>query len=382
MKITGFEVFPVLPRWQFLKIETDEGICGWGEPVVEGRAHTVKGAIEELSYYFMGKDPSDIEDLWQTFYRAGFYRGGPEVMSAIAGIDQALWDIKGKALNTPVYNLLGGKCRDRLKVYCWIGGDRPSDIAAEVLKKQSEGYSAVKMNASEEMHYIDSFKKVDAVLDRARAIREAVGNDMEFAIDFHGRIHKPMAKIIAKELEPYHPMFIEEPVLTENIEALRDITSATATPIATGERMFSRWDFKKILTEGYVDIIQPDLSHAGGISECKKIAAMAEAFDVAVAPHCPLGPVALAACAQLDMCTPNAFIQEQSMGIHYNQGGDLLDYLEDAAPFRYKDGFIDPLTGPGLGVTVDETKIRKMAETGHNWKNPVWRNYDGTIAEW
>ena len=382
MKITGFEVFPVLPRWQFLKIETDEGICGWGEPVVEGRAHTVKGAIEELSYYFMGKDPSDIEDLWQTFYRAGFYRGGPEVMSAIAGIDQALWDIKGKALNTPVYNLLGGKCRDRLKVYCWIGGDRPSDIAAEVLKKQSEGYSAVKMNASEEMHYIDSFKKVDAVLDRARAIREAVGNDMEFAIDFHGRIHKPMAKIIAKELEPYHPMFIEEPVLTENIEALRDIASATATPIATGERMFSHWDFKKILTEGYVDIIQPDLSHAGGISECKKIAAMAEAFDVAVAPHCPLGPVALAACVQLDMCTPNAFIQEQSMGIHYNQGGDLLDYLEDAAPFRYKDGFIEPLTGPGLGVTVDETKIRKMAETGHNWKNPVWRNYDGTIAEW
>ena len=382
MKITGFEVFPVLPRWQFLKIKTDEGICGWGEPVVEGRAHTVKGAIEELSYYFMGKDPSDIEDLWQTFYRAGFYRGGPEVMSAIAGIDQALWDIKGKALNTPVYNLLGGKCRDRLKVYCWIGGDRPSDIAAEVLKKQSEGYSAVKMNASEEMHYIDSFKKVDAVLDRARAIREAVGNDMEFAIDFHGRIHKPMAKIIAKELEPYHPMFIEEPVLTENIEALRDIASATATPIATGERMFSRWDFKKILTEGYVDIIQPDLSHAGGISECKKIAAMAEAFDVAVAPHCPLGPVALAACVQLDMCTPNAFIQEQSMGIHYNQGGDLLDYLEDAAPFRYKDGFIDPLTGPGLGVTVDEAKIRKMAETGHNWKNPVWRNYDGTIAEW
>ena len=217
MKITGFEVFPVLPRWQFLKIETDEGLCGWGEPVVEGRAHTVKAAVEELSYYFMGKDPANIEDLWQTFYRGGFYRGGPEVMSAIAGIDQALWDIKGKALNTPIYNLLGGKCRDRLKVYCWIGGDRPSDIAAEVLKKQREGYSAVKMNASEEMHYIDSFKKIDAVLSRARAIREAVGMNMEFAIDFHGRIHKSMAKALAKELEPYHPMFIEEPVLSENI---------------------------------------------------------------------------------------------------------------------------------------------------------------------
>ena len=195
------------------------------------------------------------------------------------------------------------------------------------------------------MHYIDSFKKIDAVLSRARAIREAVGMNMEFAIDFHGRIHKSMAKALAKELEPYHPMFIEEPVLSENIEALRDIANATSTPIATGERMFSRWDFKKILTEGYVDIIQPDLSHAGGISECRKIAAMAEAFDVAVAPHCPLGPVALAACTQLDMCTPNAFIQEQSMGIHYNQGGDLQDYLEDASPFRYKVGFIDPPTG-------------------------------------
>ena len=238
------------------------------------------------------------------------------------------------------------------------------------------------MNATEELHYIDSFKKVDAVLKRAQAVRDAAGMDMEFGIDFHGRVHKSMAKVLAKELEPYHPMFIEEPVLSENVEALRDIAGVTSTPIATGERMFSRWDFKKMLADGYVDIIQPDLSHAGGISECKKIAAMAEAYDVAVAPHCPLGPVALAACVQLDMCTPNVFIQEQSLGIHYNQGGDLLDYLKDASPFMYKDGYIAPLTQPGLGIDVDEEKIIKMAETGHNWKNPVWRNYDGTIAEW
>ncbi|MEG0996445.1 MAG: galactonate dehydratase, partial [Clostridia bacterium] len=228
----------------------------------------------------------------------------------------------------------------------------------------------------------DSFQKVEAVLARTAAIRDAVGYEMEFGIDFHGRVHKSMAKVLAKELEQYHPMFIEEPVLTENIEALREIARYTSTPIATGERMFSRWDFKRLLVDGYVDIIQPDLSHAGGISECRKIAAMAEAFDVAVAPHCPLGPVALAACVQMDMCTPNVFIQEQSLGIHYNQGGDLLDYLADASPFTYHEGNILPPTGVGLGIEVDEEKIRRMAQQGHNWKNPVWRNTDGTIAEW
>ena len=382
MKITGFTLYPAAPRWLFLKLETDEGIFGWGEPVVEGRAATVKAAVEELQTYFMGKDPMDIEDLWQVMYRGGFYRGGPEVMSAIAGIDQALWDIKGKVFHAPVYQLLGGKCRDKLKVYCWIGGDRPSDIAAAAKEKYAQGYSAVKMNATEEMHYIDSFKKVQDVLDRVGVIRDALGYDMDVAVDFHGRVHKSMAKVLAKELDPYHLMFIEEPVLSENIEALREITKHTATPIATGERMFSRWDFKKLLTEGYVDIIQPDLSHAGGISECKKIAAMAEAFDVAVAPHCPLGPVALASCVQLDFCTPNVFIQEQSLGIHYNQGSDLMDYLKDKTPFAYQNGFVTVPQKPGLGVEVDEEKLIEAAKAGHNWKNPVWRNFDGTVAEW
>ena len=382
MKITGFSCYPVKPRWLFLKLETDEGITGWGEPVIEGRAHTVQAAVEELSFYFLGKDPMAIEDLWQTFYRSGFYRGGPEMMSAIAGIDQALWDIKGKAFGAPAYQLMGGSCRDTLRVYCWIGGDRPDDVAAAVKQKLAEGYTAVKMNATEEMHYIDSFAKVEQVLSRAAAIRDAVGHAVEFGIDFHGRVHKSMAKVLGKELEPYRPMFIEEPVLSENSEALREVARYTSVPIATGERMFSRWDFKRILTDGYVDIIQPDLSHAGGLTECRKIATMAEAFDVAVAPHCPLGPVALAACVQLDMCTPNVFIQEQSLGIHYNQGGDLLDYLKDAAPFTYHNGYILPPTGPGLGVTLDEDKINRMAQEDTRWKNPVWRNGDGTIAEW
>jgi len=382
MKITKLELFKVLPRWLFLKIETDEGICGWGEPVIEGRADTVKAAVEELSEYLIGQDPLKIEDHWQVLYRAGFYRGGPILMSAIAGIDQALWDIKGKYYNAPIYQLLGGPCREKIKVYCWIGGDRPADVGKAAKEKMEQGYTAVKMNGTEELHYIDSYAKVEAAVSRVAAIREACGPHFGIAVDFHGRVHKAMAKVLAKELEPFKLMFIEEPVLPENNEALRDIANHTSTPIATGERMFSRWDFKNLLADGYVDIIQPDLSHAGGITECKKISAMAEAYDVAVAPHCPLGPIALAACLQLDACTPNVFIQEQSLGIHYNRGGDLLDYLKDPKVFTYENGFVKIPEGPGLGIEVNEEKVREMAQKGHNWKNPVWRNEDGTVAEW
>lgn len=382
MKITSLKLYLVKPRWLFLKVETDAGIAGWGEPVVEGRAHTVKAAVEELAYYLVGKNPLNIEDHWQVLYRGGFYRGGPEVMSAISGIDQALWDIKGKFYNAPVHQLLGGACRDKLKVYCWIGGDRPADIVSAAKEKVEAGFTAVKMNATEEVHYIDSFTKIQAVVDRVAALRDAFGYGLEIGIDFHGRVHKSMAKVLAKELEALRPMFIEEPVLPQNNEALREIARYTSTPIATGERMFSRWDFKNLLIDGYVDIIQPDLSHAGGISECKKIASMAEAFDVSVAPHCPLGPIALAACVQLDACTPNVFIQEQSLGIHYNKGSDLLDYLKDTSVFKYENGFVSIPQGAGLGIEVNEEKVIEADREGHNWKNPVWRNEDGTVAEW
>lgn len=382
MKITEMKMYQVPPRWLFLKIETDENICGWGEPIVEGRASTVQAAVEEMKTYLIGKDPLKIEDHWQVMYRAGFYRGGPVLMSAIAGIDQCLWDIKGKYLNVPIYELLGGSCRDKLQVYCWIGGDRPQDVVSAAKEKYRQGYRAVKMNATEEMHYIDNYRKIDEVIERVGAIREALGNEMGIAVDFHGRVHKSMARTLAKELENFRLMFIEEPVLPQNNEALRDIANYTSTPIATGERMFSRWDFKNLLEAGYVDIIQPDLSHAGGISECKKIAAMAEAYDVSVAPHCPLGPIALAACVQLDACTPNVSIQEQSLGIHYNQSGDLLDYLTDKTVFTYHQGFIDIPETPGLGIQVNEEYVKERACEGHDWKNPVWRNYDGTVAEW
>ncbi|GGJ08674.1 galactonate dehydratase [Alicyclobacillus cellulosilyticus] len=382
MKIEKLECFKVPPRWLFLKVTTDDGLVGWGEPVVEGRADAVAAAVRELESLLVGQDPNRIEDLWQAMYRGGFYRGGPVLMSAIAGVDQALWDIKGKRYGLPVYEFLGGAVREKMLVYAWIGGDRPAEVGAAAKARQQEGFRAVKMNATEEMHYIDSFAKVEAVLARVAAVRDAVGKDFGIAVDFHGRVHKAMAKVLAKELDPFHLMFIEEPVLPEHSEALREVARHTATPIATGERMFSRWDFKRILQEGYVDIVQPDLSHAGGISEVRRIAAMAEAYDVAVAPHCPLGPIALAASLQVDFAAPNAVIQEQSLGIHYNQGNDLLDYVVDPSVFHFADGFVRRLCGPGLGIEIDEEKVREAAARGHDWKNPVWRLADGSIAEW
>lgn len=381
MKVTSLELFKVPPRWLFLKVSTDEGIAGWGEPIVEGRAETVRAAVEELSGYLIGRDPFRIEDHFQVLYRS-FYRGGPILTSALSGIEQALWDIKGRALSVPVYELLGGAARDRVRVYNWIGGDRPADVAEAARAQVNAGFTAVKMNATEELHYIDSHVKIEAAAARLATVREVGGADLGIGVDFHGRVHKSMAKALARELEPYNPMFIEEPVLPENHEALREIARHTTTPIAMGERMYTRWGFKGLLMDGYVDIVQPDLSHAGGILEARKIAAMAEAFDVAVAPHSPLGPINLAASLQLDACTPNVFIQEQSLGIHYNQRSDLLDYLKDPGIFAYEEGYLPILKDPGLGIEVDEEKVREAAKSGRDWKNPVWRNADGTFAEW
>jgi galactonate dehydratase len=382
VKITNFELFQVPPRWLFLKMTTDDGFFGWGEPIVEGRVASTAAAVTELSEYLIGKDPRNVEDLWQTMYRGGFYRGGEILMSAISGIEQALWDVKGKALGVPVYELLGGAVRDKMRVYSWIGGDDPSDVAASAKGRLTEGYTAMKMNGTGPLEWIDTPKHIALAAERLAAVRDAVGNDVQIGIDFHGRVHKGMAKQLFKALEPYSPMFIEEPVLSENNEVLLELSRLSHIPIATGERMYTRWGFKELLKTGAADIIQPDVSHAGGIWETRKIAAMAEAFDVAVAPHCPLGPIALASCLQVDFCSVNAFIQEQSLGIHYNQGSDVLDYLVDPNAFGYKDGFVPLLTAPGLGIEINEAKVREMAKVGHNWKNPVWRNVDGSVTEW
>lgn len=383
MKITALKTYLVPPRWCFLKIETDEGISGWGEPVVEGRAHTVETAVQELADYLIGQDPLKIEDHWQVMYRGGFYRGGPILMSAIAGVDQALWDIKGRAYGQPVHQLLGGPCRDRIKVYSWVGGDRPADVAEAAKAAVARGFQALKMNGTEELQIVDSHAKIDAVVETLSTVRAAVGPHIGLGVDFHGRVHRPMAKALIRELEQFRLMFIEEPLLSEHIDAIGEVAKASSTPIALGERLYSRWDFRQVLESRVVDIIQPDLSHAGGITECRKIAAMAEAYDVALAPHCPLGPIALAACLQVDAVSHNAFIQEQSLGIHYNgPGRDLLDYLVDPNVFAYADGMVAIPQGVGLGIEVNEEAVIEAAKTGHRWRNPVWRHEDGSVAEW
>ena len=277
MKIVRLSTYHAAPRWLFLKIETDEGISGWGEPIVEGRARTVEAAVHEFSDYLIGKDPARINDLWQTLYRGGFYRGGAILMSAIAGIDQALWDIKGKALGVPVYELLGGLVRDRMKTYRWVGGDRPADIIKQINDYKAQGFDTFKFNGTEELQLIDSPRAIDAAVAKVGEIRAAFGNTIDFGIDFHGRVGAPMARVLLRELEQFRPLFVEEPVLPEQAEYYPQLAAASSIPLAAGERMYSRFEFKSVLAAGGLSILQPDLPHAGGITECSKIAATAEA---------------------------------------------------------------------------------------------------------
>lgn len=381
MKITSLETFLVAPRWLFLRIATDQGLVGWGEPVVEGRAGTVRAAVGELADYLIGTDPLRIEHHWQVLTKGGFYRGGPILSSAVAGIDQALWDLAGKAYGAPVHQLLGGPVRERARVYAWIGGDRPAEVADLARAQAEAGFTAVKMNGSAQLRHLDTPAQIQAVVDRVAAVREVLGAERDIAVDFHGRMSAAMSRRILPLLEPLQPMFVEEPALPEHTGDLRQLVEASSVPLALGERLYSRWDFREVLATGLA-VAQPDVSHAGGISEVRRIAALAEMHGVALAPHCPLGPIALAASLQLAFATPNFLIQEQSLGIHYNQGGDLLDYLIDPAPFQVAEGHIARLTGPGLGIEVDEAAVRRAAEVGHRWRNPVWAHDDGAFAEW
>lgn len=381
MKITDIEIYTVKPRWIFIKILTNSGISGWGEMISGTKTDTVVAGAKELGKRIIGRNPFEIEKIWQELHRS-FFRGGPINATIISGIEMALWDIKGKALNIPVYEFLGGIARDKIMVYSWIGGDRPDDVVKEALDRREKGFKAIKMNATEELHYIDSFKKIDQVVERVASIREKVGYDLNIGIDFHGRVHKPMAKVLVNALEPYKLMFYEEVVLPENEEAFEEVSKYTSTPLATGERLYTRWEFKNILKKGVIDIIQPDVALCGGILEAKKIVAMAESFDIAVAPHAPYGPIALAATLQLDVCTPNVFIQEQSLGIHYNKGFDLLDFVKNKDIFQYTDGYLDIPKKSGLGIEIDEELVKEVSKDGLYWTNPSWKNYDGTIAEW
>lgn len=381
MKITEIETFLVPPRWLFLKVSTDEGITGWGEPVVEGRADTVRAAVHELSELMIGEDPLRIEDHWQRLYRGGFYRGGPVLSSALAGFDQALWDIAGKVRRAPVHELLGGPVRDRVRVYSWVGGDEPDSVADAVAMHVEAGFTAVKMNGSGRLTAIDSLHEARAVVRRAEQARAVLGEQRDLAIDFHGRVSPAMARRLIAMLTDVAPLFVEEPVLPEQLHLIGSLVAASTIPLATGERLYSRWDFREPLAAG-IAVAQPDLSHAGGISEVRRIAALAEIHGASLAPHCPLGPIALAASLQVAFAVPNFLIQEQSLRMHYNAGGDLLDYLVDPTVFDFVDGHAARPTGPGLGIEIDEQAVRRAAEIGHSWRNPMWRHADGSLAEW
>jgi galactonate dehydratase len=336
--------------------------------------------LEAYRDRFIGADPFAIEDIWQVGYRGGFYRGGAVIMSALSGLEQALWDLKGRALGMPAWQMLGGKVRDKVRSYAWIGGDRPHEIAQAAEVRRKQGFTAVKMNATADLNWIGVRGQFDDVVKRVEAAQNL---GLDVGLDFHGRVHRPLAKQLATVLDPLGLLFIEEPLLTENHEGLGQIAALTSTPIALGERLYTRWEFKPFFEAGTVDIIQPDLSHAGGILEVRKIAAMAEAYDIAVAPHCPLGPLALGACLQIAACTPNHAIQEISLGIHYNTGGhDLLNFCANKEALTPVDGYLPVPEGPGLGVDIDEAAVREADKDRHRWRNPIFRSADGSFAEW
>ncbi|KAL4960448.1 enolase C-terminal domain-like protein [Aspergillus stella-maris] len=382
VKIKSIEYFRLKPRWLFVKITDEEGKFGWGEGTLEGHSLAVEGALDEIITRLVGLEADDIEHIWQVIWRLGFYRGGPVFMSAMSGIDIALWDLKGRRLGVPVYQLLGGKVRSKVQVYAWIGGDRPSDVEAAAKARIAQGLKCIKMNATEDMNWLDSPSVLNSCVERLKTVK-ALGLDA--GLDFHGRLHRPMAKQLAKALEPYQPLFIEEPLLVEHPEAIKQLSNHTTIPIAFGERLYTRWDVKRFLEDSSVDVLQPDIAHAGGISETKRIATLAETYDVAIAPHCPLGPIALAASMQVAICTSNFVIQEMSLGMHYNvEAGDidLNSYLLDKSVFEIRDGYVDALKMPGLGIEIDEELVRRISKETEPWQCKEFYGGDGAVREW
>jgi len=377
--IKSVETFAVAPRWLFVRIETDDGLVGWGEASLEGNVAPVRALVAQFGDYLVGKDERRIADHWTVLVKAGFYRGGAVMSSAVSGVDQALWDLAGKRLGVPVYQLLGGAVRDRIRVYCWIGGDAPSHVGEAATAMMEAGFTAVKMNASAQMSPLPTLEEVQGVVARVQAVREAIGPSRDVGVDFHGRVTLQGAKRLAHALEDLYPMFIEEP--TEPQHQFRLSELKTSIPIATGERLYSKEEFLDVLQRG-VGILQPDVSHACGISEVVRIAALGDTFGAALAPHCPIGPIALAACLQIGFATPNHVIQEQSGGIHYNTTAELVDYVADRSWLQFDHGYVNRWDAPGLGIDVDEAAVRNADAKAVDWITPMWRHPDGTFAEW
>ncbi|KAK4233942.1 enolase C-terminal domain-like protein [Achaetomium macrosporum] len=379
-KIASMEYFRVPPRWLFVKITDEVGYVGWGEASLEGHTQAVEGCLDAWFERYKWMDADDIEHIWQMSWRTSFYRGGPVFMSALAGIDIALWDLKARKLGVPIYQLLGGKLRDKLRVYAWIGGDRPGDVEAQALARKAQGFHAIKMNATEDLGWLDSPGALQSCVERVKTVKSL---GMDAGVDFHGRVHLPMAKQLVKTLEPYSPFFIEEPLLSEHITGIKSLHQLTSCPIALGERLYSRWDVRPFLEAGCVDILQPDISHVGGISEMRRVAAMAETYDVALAPHCPLGPIALAANFQVDIVSANFVIQEMSLGIHYNSTGqDITSYILNPDVWKVEAGYVTIPTGPGLGIEIDEQQVRALSKDAKPWVSPGFIGPGGEIREW
>jgi len=378
MKITDLQIFHVQPRWSFLKISTDVGISGWGEPVLEGRARSVETAVMEHRDFLIGKDPLRIEYLWQSMYRNTFYRGGVIMMSAISGIEQALWDIKGKHYGLPVYEMLGGVYRDRIRIYghCW--GATTEKIITRALERQKRGFTAIKILVEPFTANRGVKKYIESQKVRFRQIREALGDEMDIAIDFHGRLNPDIAIQVIREIEEYYPLFVEEACLPENTDAMARIASAVKVPLATGERLVTRSAFRPLFEKGAVSVVQPDLCHAGGIMEVKKIASMAETYYCKIAPHNPLGPISLAANIQLGACTPNFLIAEHfGMKEEWDIGEGYLK-----KPFTVEDGYVKIPDLPGLGITVNEDILEERKYEG-DWDSPrLYAEDDGTIVDW
>jgi galactonate dehydratase len=367
LRITKLETILVQPRWLFLKIHTNAGIVGLGEPVTEGRALTCATGVKELEPYLIGKDPRAVAHHWQAIYRHAFYRGGPILTSVLSGVDQALWDIKGKALGIPVYELLGGPTRNRVRVYAHA---RTPEAMKESMK---QGFNAFKTGPAKTRpsRFVETPKQVKYAVEKFAELRAAVGDDADIGIDFHGAIAPALAKVLIKGLEPYNPMFIEEPCQCQNHDIMAEIARGTHLPIATGERVFTKWGFREVLEKGAATILQPDMCHAGGITEVRLIAGMAEAYYASIAPHNPLGPISLAAGVQLAASIPNFLIQEQ---VSLGEG-----YLKQ--PFTVRDGYLDLPTGPGLGIELDENKMAD--KIGHDWRNPeTYDADDGSVVDW
>lgn len=376
MKVTDVKTFVTdcfRTNWVFVKVYTDAGIDGVGEATLEYKEKALVGAVEHIKEYLVGKDPRDIELHWHTIYRDAYWRGGAVLMSALSAVETALWDILGKSLNVPVYQLLGGKIRDKVRIYVngWFAGAKePEEFGEKAKIAVQRGVTAMKWDPFGKNYLEISNKDLDKALRCVDEVRKAVGNDVDLLIEGHGRFNIPTSVKIAKELEQFKPMLFEEPVPPDNLDALKEVKMRSNISISAGERLYTRWDYKRMFDLMAADYIQPDVSHAGGISELKKIAAEAESRYIAFAPHNPSGPVANAATLQLAACCQNFSILE----IMYSD----VDYRKDVTneALEYEDGFIKIPDKPGLGIEIDESECEK-----HPYQVHTLRHYTGALTD-